>query len=56
MNLREAAQAALNHILELEEAWRRGAIHEHDGRGGERSNRNVAVRVLLEKALEEEQG
>jgi hypothetical protein len=40
-----------DHIDELEEAWRRGAISEHDGKGGTRSNRNVTMRVELNKML-----
>ena len=46
-----AAKAVLAHLEELEEAWRRGALSEHDGQGGTRSNRNVELRVLLRKTL-----
>lgn len=52
---RQALQVALDHVLELEEAWARGALDEHDGRGGERSNRNAQVRVALRDALRVEQ-
>ena len=37
------------HITELEDAWLRGAITEHDS--GTRSNRNAALRVHLNKRL-----
>lgn len=47
----DAARKALVHVEELREAWRRGAISEHDGRGGTRSNRNVDVEVALRAAL-----
>ena len=47
-----AATAALEHLNELREAWRSGALDEHDGRGGERSNRNVRVCVDLRQAVE----
>lgn len=46
-----AARYALIHVQELREAWRTGAISEHDGKGGSRSNRNVDVEVKLTKAL-----
>ena len=51
--LTEAANFALEHVEELEEAWRRGTIQEldHWRLGGERSNRNVEVRVALRAAL-----
>lgn len=42
---------ALEHIEELEEAWRKGVINELDYKGGTRSNRNLAVRVALRKLL-----
>lgn len=47
----EAMQAALEHVRELREAWRVGAIHEIDGGGGTRSNRNVDVEVALRDTL-----
>ena len=37
-----ALEEALLHLEELEEAWARGIIHESDGKGGTRSNRNFA--------------
>lgn len=54
--LLDSADEALAHILELEAAWRRGAISEHDGKGGTRSNRNFALRFKLESALAELRG
>ena len=49
-------EAALAHVQELEEAWRRGAITEHDGKGGTRSNRNVDVRAILADAISGKHG
>ena len=49
---RATVEAALRHIQELRDAWERGAIHEIDGLGGTRSNRNVEIEVQLRKALE----
>lgn len=46
-----AVRYALIHVQELREAWRTGAISEHDGKGGLRSNRNVDVEVRLSNAL-----
>ena len=34
----------LNHILEFEDAWKRGSITAHDRLGGLRANRNVEIR------------
>lgn len=53
-----AAEAARDHLEELVEAWRRGALSEHDttGMNGTRSNRNFAVTKALVytlKALKE---
>lgn len=45
--LREASA----HLDELEGAWRRGVISEHDGKGGIRSNRNESVARQLRAAL-----
>lgn len=48
------ATAALDvqaHLDELIEAWQRGCISEHDGLGGVRSNRNLAVAINLRAAL-----
>jgi len=42
---------ALEHVQELREAWERGAISEHDGLGGTRSNRNVTVETILRAVL-----
>jgi hypothetical protein len=50
--LRDALGAALEHVEELEEAWRRGVLTEPPYEGGTRSNRNVKVRVAIRKALE----
>jgi hypothetical protein len=49
--VRAAARLALVHIQELREAWLRGAISEHDGKGGTRSNRNADVATDLRAAL-----
>lgn len=52
--LRLAAKAlgmARLHVGELEEAWRSGALREHDGKGGTRSNRNVEMRVVIDETL-----
>lgn len=49
--LRGAGERALAHVNELRDAWQRGAISEHDGQGGTRSNRNVDVAVALRCAL-----
>lgn len=51
--LRETAKLALDHVRELEDAWRSGALTERDGKGGTRSNRNLEVRCSLETALKE---
>lgn len=53
--LLEACEAALNHVRELREAWRTGALSERDGRGGSRSNRNVDVENALRNALSKAQ-
>ena len=47
----EALRKSHEHIAELREAWRTGALHETDGRGGERSNRNVDVEVLIRQTV-----
>ena len=39
------------HIEELRGAWERGAISEHDGKGGLRSNRNADVERQLRTAI-----
>lgn len=46
-----AARPILEHLDELEEAWRRGALSEHDGKGGTRSNRNAELARTLRDAL-----
>ncbi len=47
----EALKASHAHVQELRGAWQRGAISEHDGQGGTRSNRNVDVEVQLRGLL-----
>ena len=51
--LEAVARQALEHVEELEEAWRGGVISELDalGRGGTRSNRNHDVAMALAVAL-----
>ena len=49
--LRGALRETVEHIEELEDAWRRGALSEHDGQGGTRSSRNLWLRVKLRKLL-----
>lgn len=46
-----ALGAALYHVTELREAWSTGALHECDGGGGTRSNRNVDVQLAIRKVL-----
>jgi hypothetical protein len=43
------------HLSELAEAWDCGALSEHDGLGGTRSNRNASLLVRLRAALAESQ-
>ena len=51
-----ALKDCVAHIQELKEAWERGAISEHDGKGGTRSNRNwdnlVKARAVLKEVGE----
>jgi chromosome segregation ATPase len=51
----DALQAALEpieaHLAELADAWERGALSEHDGKGGLRSNRNHDLWFSLRKLL-----
>lgn len=57
--LAEAEQVAifaLDHVTELREAWRTGALHERDDGGGTRSNRNVDVERKLRKLIERLRG
>lgn len=51
-----ACKGALAHCLELEDAWRSGALSESDGQGGTRSNRNVDVRAAMEKVIARAEG
>ena len=39
------------HIFELEDAWAKGALSEHDGKGGTRSSRNTDLRVAIAAEL-----
>lgn len=50
--LKEATVVALEHVVELRDAWMRGAIRDCDGHGGLRSNRNVDVEHVLRNAIE----
>jgi hypothetical protein len=50
--LLDGIRSAERHTDELEEAWRAGNITEHDGKGGTRSNRNVALNRHLRSLLE----
>jgi hypothetical protein len=54
--LLQACTVALEHVAELQEAWRTGAITEHDGKGGTRSNLNSDVLAWLRKAIEKAEG
>lgn len=49
--LRELATTAQSHLEELRDAWERGVIHEHDSKGGTRSNRNADVLSEIRAAL-----
>lgn len=46
-----ALGVALAHCEELRDAWERGALDEHDGKGGLRANRNFSVVLALRAAL-----
>ena len=50
--LKEAANIALGHVVELRDAWMRGVIRESDGNGGLRSNRNADVEYFLRCAID----
>jgi len=50
-DLYAVCKAALEHVIELEDAWQRGSLHDYDGQGGTRSNRNIDVRNALQTAL-----
>ncbi len=47
-----ALRHAREHVLELADAWQTGALSEHDGRGGTRSNRNSDVRIELRETIQ----
>lgn len=51
--MREVLRKTYEHIKELAEAWERGVISEHDGKGGTRSNRNHDVMLLIRAAMKE---
>jgi hypothetical protein len=51
ISLEAALKDAKAHVEELADAWQRGCIHETDGLGGTRSNRNMAVLLNLRAAL-----
>ncbi|KKM24908.1 hypothetical protein LCGC14_1600400 [marine sediment metagenome] len=48
---RRLLERTLEHCEELRKAWERGALDEHDGKGGTRSNRNYALVIELERFL-----
>ena len=48
----KALRFALDHVVELREAWQRGALSEREGKGGSRSNRNVEVEHALRQAID----
>ncbi len=48
---RRLLERVLEHCEELREAWERGALDEHDGKGGTRSSRNYARVIELERFL-----
>jgi hypothetical protein len=50
-DLLAACKLGLSHVTELREAWRTGALGEHDGQGGTRSNRNVEVESAFRAAI-----
>lgn len=51
VTLEAALRLADEHLAELADAWERGALSEHDGLGGTRSNRNFDVRKAIRAAL-----
>ena len=51
LDIATVAIEAHAHILELRDAFERGALASHDGRNGLRSNRNADMDVLLRAAL-----
>ena len=54
--LRDGLQEARDWLEELRVTWERGVFHEHDGKGGMRSNRNAELEVKLRALLAEAQG
>jgi hypothetical protein len=55
-DLLAACEMAMEHVVELEDAWLRGALSETDYQGGTRSNRNVDIRVALSAAIAKARG
>ena len=55
-DLLAALKAAHSHLQELRDAWERGAISEHDGKGGTRSDRNVDCEVQARAAIARSKG
>lgn len=47
--INQAIDNAIAHLEDLRDAWERGCISEHDGKGLTRSNRNHAVLIELQK-------
>lgn len=47
----KALRQVYSHLVELADAWERGAITEHDELGGTRSNRNADVLRVVRAAL-----
>lgn len=50
-NFIDTVGASIIHILELEDAWRSGALESRDGLNDYRSNRNFLTRAALEHAM-----
>lgn len=48
---KELLEQASAHLWELAEAWREGALDEHDGQGGTRSNRNMDLLNAIRRFL-----
>ena len=53
-DLTEALAEMVSHLDELAGAWQRGALHENDGRGGLRSNRNAELLTKAQQLLKEQ--
>ncbi len=47
----EALKQTYIHCEELRDAWERGALDEHDGKGGTRSNRNYTVVLAVRASI-----